>query len=112
MSESIEDKYELVRGGVGIAANYGDKMIDYCCPKCGWQADDDGDRYYTAWCSGNDMCDWMTTEEMAKRWCQEQDLPREKEALAEMKAKKEQKRLESLREELLDTQIQYMREDK
>jgi hypothetical protein len=32
--------------------------------------------------------------------------------LAEMKAKKEQKRLESLREELLDTQIQYMREDK
>lgn len=107
-----ENKEELVRGAVGIAPNYGDKMIDYCCPKCGWQADDDGDRYYTDWCSGNDMCDWMTTDEMAKRWIQEQELPQQREALAEMKAKKEEKRLESLREELLDQQIQDMRGDK
>lgn len=106
MSELNNPELELVE------ANYGDKMISYCCPKCGTQADDDGDRYYTAWCSGNDMCDWMTTEEMAHRWCQDQDLPREKEALAEMKAKKEEKRLESLREELLDQQIQDMRGDK
>jgi len=95
-----------------VETNYGDKMIHSRCPKCGTIADDDGDRYYTAWCSGNDMCDWVTTEEMAKRWCQEQDLPRQKEDLAEMKAKKEEKRIQGLREELLDQQIQDMRGDK
>lgn len=106
MSELNNPELELVE------ANYGDKMINYCCPKCGCLADDDGDRHYVTWCSGNDMCDWMTTEEMAKRWCQEQDLQKEKEALAEMKAKKEEKRIQGLREELLDQQIQDMRGDK
>lgn len=87
--------------------NWGDVMLRGSrpkCPKCKTPCEDDGDRYYVDNCW---ECGWSTLHDKERQ-------KRNKQILDERTYEKvkEQKRLESLKEDAIEAQIASMREEK